>query len=250
MGHAVFRQQNGLMAVGIVAACGLITPQQLKGVAELAEPLGIAGFKLSTRQTLIAVLPEEKMPDLETEVDKLGLRIGSFGEVVRNVKACCGTSGFCVRSQADAHQLGLRLQDRFMDEPVPKDFKISVAGCQRGCTDPFCADFGCIGNPARVRGGFDVIIGGRGGSRRPRHGQRILESVSPDTVERALAYVLDRYRALGQPHERLCHTIDRVGLSAFIPPRELLDGQEEAAAGREDGAPVDADFLNFAASER
>ncbi|MDI6871187.1 MAG: nitrite reductase [Bacillota bacterium] len=250
MGHAVFRQQNGLMAVGIVTACGLITPEQLQGVAELAEPLGIAGFKLSTRQTLIAILPEEKVPNLQAEVDKLGLRIGSFGEVVRNVKACCGTSGFCVRSQADAHHLGLRLQDRFMNEPVPKDFKISVAGCQRGCTDPFCADFGCMGNPARVRGGFDVIIGGRGGSRRPRHGQRILESVSPDTVERVLAYVLDRYRELGQPHERLCHTIDRVGLDAFIPPRELVKGEEEAAAGQEGGAPVDMDFLNFAASER
>lgn len=250
MGHAVFRQQNGLIAMGIVTACGLITPEQLKGVAELAEPLGIAGFKFSTRQTLIAVLPEEKVPDLQAGVARLGLRAGSFGEVVRNVKACCGTNGFCVRSQADAHHLGLRLQDRFMNEPVPKDFKISVAGCQRGCTDPFCADFGCMGNPAKVRGGFDVILGGRGGSRRPRHGQRILESVSPDTVERALAYVLDRYRALGQPHERLCHTIDRVGLDAFLPPGEVLKAEGEAAGAQGDAIPLDTDFLSFAAGER
>lgn len=245
MGHAVFRQQNGLMAVGIVAACGLITPEQLRGVTDLAEPLGIAGFKLSTRQTLIVLLPEEKVPALREGIARLGLRAGSFGEVVRNVKACCGTNGFCVRSQADANRLGMRLQDRFMDLPVPKDFKISVAGCHRGCTDPFCADFGCIGNPAKVRGGFDVVIGGRGGSRRPRHGQLILESVSPETVEKALAYILDRYRELAQPHERLCHTLERVGRERFLPPPEVLRGEDEAAASGED-SPVDPDFLSFA----
>ena len=245
MGDAVFRQRNGQMAVGIVAACGLITPEQLQGVVAAAGPLGITGFKLSTRQTLIALLPEERVEALREEVKRLGLRVGAFGEVVRNVKACCGTNGFCVRSQADAHLLGMALQDKFMDAPVPKDFKINVAGCHRGCTDPYCADFGCIGNPAKVRGGFDVVLGGRGGSRRPRHAQRILESVAPEVVERALAYVLDRYRELGQPNERLCHTIDRVGLEEFIPPAEVLGGAAEAAAAREE-SPVDADFLRFA----
>ncbi|MGE5508090.1 MAG: hypothetical protein ACM3RP_06385 [Chitinophagales bacterium] len=242
MGDAVFRQQNGLMAVGIVAACGIISPAQLSGVARLAEPLGIAGFKLSTRQTLIAILPGERVDELKAAVAGLSLRVGAFGEVVRNVKACCGTNGFCVRAQADAHKLGMALQDRFMDAPVPKDFKINVAGCHRGCTDPFCADFGCIGNPAKVRGGFDVLLGGRGGSRSPRHAKVILESVPPETVVAALAYVLDQYRALGQPHERLCRTIDRVGLAPFIPPAEVLGATEVAAGGEEQ---LDQDFLRL-----
>lgn len=243
MGDAVFRQQNGLMAVGVVAACGIISPTQLAGVAGLAEPLGIAGFKLSTRQTLIAILPEAKVDELKAAVAGLGLRVGAFGEVVRNVKACCGTNGFCVRSQADAHALGMALQDKFMDAPVPKDFKINVAGCHRGCTDPFCADFGCIGNPAKVRGGFDVLLGGRGGSRHPRHAQVILESVPPETVVAALTYVLGQYRALGQPHERLCRTIDRVGIEPFVPPASVLGGASEAAAGSDE--PVDQDFLRL-----
>lgn len=249
MGHAIFKQQNGLMAVGVVTSCGLISPEQLLGLAGQAKELGIAGFKLSTRQTLITILPEENIPALRDEVARLGLRVGSFGEVVRNVKACCGTNGFCVRSQADAHRLGLRLQEKFMDAPVPKDFKISVAGCQRGCTDPFCADFGCLGNPAKRPGGFDIIIGGRGGSRRPRYGQLILESVPEGGVERVLAHVLEQYRALGQPNERLCHVIDRVGLSPFLPPAEILQVQDENGAVQ--GEPVlGNDFLAFAAGDK
>lgn len=246
MGDAVFRQQNGLMAVGLVAACGLLSPEQLAGVAAAAGPLGIAGFKLSTRQTLIAILPEEQVEALKAEASRLGLRTGAFGEVVRNVKACCGTNGFCVRAQADAHGLGMKLQERFMDQPVPKDFKINVAGCHRGCTDPFCADFGLIGNPAKVRGGFDVLLGGRGGSRRPRHAQVILQSLSPEAVELALEFVLERYRELGQPNERLCHTIERVGVTPFVPPAELVAAAEETAAGKSGEPPVDADFLRFA----
>lgn len=70
-------------------------------------------------------------------VEALGLRIGVFGEIVRNIKACAGAPAFCLGAAGDVCGLGTRLQERFMDQPVPNDFKVSLAGCHRGCTDPF-----------------------------------------------------------------------------------------------------------------
>ncbi|BBB90220.1 MAG TPA: hypothetical protein PKA28_20100 [Methylomusa anaerophila] len=97
---------------------------------------------------------------------------------------------------------------------VPKDFKISTAGCVRGCTDPYCADFGVI---AQGPDAFDIYIGGRGGSKKPAHGSRIAKNVTGQGVAEVLEYVLTKYCELGQPNERLCKVIERCGRDVFTP---------------------------------
>ncbi|KKM08962.1 nitrite reductase [Clostridiales bacterium PH28_bin88] len=235
MGDAVFRQKSGVLGVGIVAPCGVVTPDQLSGLGELARELGSTGCKLTTRQTMIMLIPEKKLPDLRAGVARLSLRVGVFGEVVRNVKSCAGGAGFCLRAAGDVFTLGSRLQETFMDQPVPKDLKISVAGCPRGCTEPHCADFGVI---ATGQDRFTVFAGGRGGSRKPLHGQKLLPDLSGEGVLRVLSYVLERYRELAHPHERLCGTIARTGLEPFSPPAEVLAGHTVTEE--------DNDFLSFA----
>ncbi|SMC00018.1 Nitrite/Sulfite reductase ferredoxin-like half domain-containing protein [Thermanaeromonas toyohensis ToBE] len=235
MGDAIFVQKSGLLGVGIVARCGVLTPNQLSGLARLAQELDCKACKLTTRQTLIFLLPEDKLEALRAGVEALGLRIGVFGEIVRNVKACAGSSELCQRSLADVYELAGRLQDRFMNRPVPNDFKISVAGCHRGCTEPFCADYGVV---ATGEDRYNVYLGGRGASKKPVHAALLAEGINSEGVIALLDYILERYTALAQPKERLCHTISRVGWEAFQPPEELLRKfrQEE-----------ERDFLNFLA---
>jgi len=236
LGKAIFRQRCGVLGVGIVSACGVVTPKQLIGLGLLAEKTGARGCKMTTRQTLVMLIPEENLPLLEAGVTELGLRIGVFGNVVRNVKGCPGHEDFCPRTVGDAYSLGVKLQERFMNEEVPKDFKISTAGCHRSCTDPLCADFGVI---ARGSNDFDIFLGGRGGGRKPRHGQPLLEGMTAEAVETVLAYLLNRYREAGEAGERVYATIDRVGLAYFRPPHSLYKHLLDK------GDP-NADFLAFA----
>ncbi|MBE3580261.1 MAG: nitrite reductase [Thermoanaerobacteraceae bacterium] len=234
MGDAIFLQKSGILGVGIVAQCGFLTPQQLMGLARLAQELECKACKLTTRQTLIFLIPEEKLPVLREGVEGLGLRVGVFGETVRNVKACAGSSELCQRSLSDVFALAGLLQDRFMNRPVPNDFKISVAGCHRGCTEPFCADFGVV---ATGEDSFSIYIGGRGASRKPIHGRLLAEKVNGEGVLAILEHVLVRYNELAQPKERLCHTIQRAGWEPFEPPADMLASfqpQEE-----------ESDFLHF-----
>lgn len=233
MGDAIFRQKSGLLGVGIVARCGVLSPEQLLGLARLAKELDCRACKLTTRQTLIFLIPEEKLDALRVGVEALGLRIGVFGEIVRNIKVCAGSKDLCQRALADVYELGGILQDRFMNRPVPKDFKISVAGCHRGCTEPFCADYGVV---ATGEDRFNVYLGGRGASKKPLHGTLLAEGLSSEGVVALLEFVLERYCALGQPKERLCHTLSRVGWEAFKPPEDLLQRfvREE-----------ESDFINF-----
>ncbi|RYD04728.1 hypothetical protein N752_12440 [Desulforamulus aquiferis] len=76
MGDAIFRQQrNGLYAVNIVFPGGILTPEQLMGLAEAARDVGVWRIKCGIRQTIIAVLEEDKIPALLERVKSLGCRL-------------------------------------------------------------------------------------------------------------------------------------------------------------------------------
>lgn len=227
MGEGIFRQKNGLLAIDVMTACGVLTPEQWLGLGRLARENKVFRLKLTTRQTAVVLVPEENAAQLTAGLAPLGLKVAPFGKAVRPVKACPGSADLCPRAVADALSLGVRIQERFTGKETPKDFKIAVAGCPRGCTDPQCADFGARGS-GKER--FDVFIGGRGGTVRPAHGIPIARKVDAGQVIGLLDFVLERYCALAQPFERLCLTLARVGAEQFRPPAEMAAPAEEEEA--------------------
>lgn len=234
MGDAIFRQRSGFLGVGIVAKCGLLTVDQLTGLGELARSVDCQYCKLTTRQTLVFLIPESRLEDLRKGVAEIGLRIGVFGEIVRNVKACAGSNDLCQRSLSNVFELGSELQERFMNRPTPRDFKISVAGCHRGCTEPLCADFGIVATGDDT---YNVYLGGRGSSKRPLHGTLIADGINGAGTVALLEMVLKKYAELAEPQERICGTIGRIGLKPFQPSGDFLDQYRSAAEN---------DFLAFA----
>lgn len=225
MGEAIFRQQrNGLYAVNIVVPGGILTPEQLMGLAEAARDTGVWRIKCGVRQTLIAVLEQEKIPYLLEKIKELGMQVAPFGNKIRSVKACPGGAELCPRSLGPALELGMELQEKYLGQDVPKDFKISTAGCPRGCTEPYCSDLGLI-----AKGGekFDIIIGGRGATKRPIHGIIAASNVNKDKVFAVVDFLLEKYRSQAQPHERLCMAIERLGVDLFIPPTEICKEAEQ-----------------------
>ncbi|HBV95427.1 MAG: nitrite reductase [Peptococcaceae bacterium BICA1-7] len=232
MGDGIFRQKNGMVAIDIVASCGVMTPEQLSGLARLSEECGVFRIKLSTRQTLVAVLDEKGAGRLVESLPGLGLKVSPYGNVVRAVKACAGSSALCPRAVGEALALGIEIQDKYLGMEVPKDFKIAVAGCLRGCTDPYCADLGIVSSGREV---FDVSIGGFGGSSKPLHGEVVARRIKREDVFLLIDHVLNRFRALGEPGEKLGRAITRLGLTPFLPPAGVKEAQQ---------APPD-DFVKF-----
>ncbi|MGQ9556397.1 MAG: nitrite reductase [Desulfurispora sp.] len=237
MGEGIFVQKCGLVAVDLVAACGVMTPEQLSGLARLIQEAEAFRVKMTSRQTMVVVLPSDKVPVLLTGLPALGLVVSPYGNVVRAVKGCAGNAALCPRAIANALDLAIELQEKYLGQEVPKDFKIAVAGCPRGCVDPHCADFGLLASGQDV---YDVIVGGIGGSKNPRHGQVIARRVSAEKAQKLLDHILTRFRELAQPREKLGRTIQRVGLDQFLPPAELAESEPEQPA---------ADFVQFLQQE-
>ncbi|OAT82309.1 nitrite reductase [Desulfotomaculum copahuensis] len=235
MGRGLFKQKNGLYAVDVTAACGVMTPAQLTGLARAAVDNNAFRIKLTTRQTVVVLLPEGNVSALEEALEPLELQVSPFGNVVRPVKACAGNSSLCPRSLGDALDLGVEIQARYLGRETPKDFKIAVAGCPRGCTDPYCADFGVI---AAGNDRFRIAIGGMGGSNCPRHGEIIAENVPRDKVFTVLEHVLERFEVLAEPREKLGRAVERLGLTPFLPPAGLLSAEKAVLA-------ADDEFVQF-----
>lgn len=219
MGTACFKQRNGLEALVVVGNCGVVTPDQFSGLASRLQELEVAALKFTTRQTLVLVLPPEKKEQACYIVEELGLKVGTYGGVVRNVKACCGDGDLCTWSRGDALKLGAGLQQNYWGYPAPKDFKISVAGCSRGCTDPLCADLGAI---ATGPDSFDVYIGGRGATLRPTHGELLVKGITASGVTALVQKILDRYTELAEPKERFVSLVQRLGTAPFHPGEDWL----------------------------
>ncbi|SFR05742.1 nitrite reductase [Desulfoscipio geothermicus] len=235
MGKAYFKQKCGLYAINIVAACGVFIPEQFAGLGKAAQDCGVFRLKLTSRQTVVAVLDEAKVSCLEQRLTELGLAVSPYGGAVRAVKACAGNSALCPRALGDALDLGIEIQEKFLGREVPKDVKIAVAGCPRGCTDPLCADFGVV---ARGGGTFNIFLGGRSGSSKPLHGSLLAGGVHKEGVFKILEHVLKQYDELALPKERLAVTAARLGFEAFSPPPGLLgDNSPQESA--------DQDFLAF-----
>lgn len=214
MGHAIFEQRSGILGVAVASNCGVVSSDQLIQMGEIAKKIQVHAIKMTTRQTVVFLINSEDLEKFQSEIEKIGLHLGVFGSVVRNVKGCAGSDALCMRSLGDAHGLGVMLQNQFMNQSVPKDFKISTAGCVRACTDPYCADFGVI---ATAKDTFSIYLGGRGGSKKPVHGKLVLEGIASEGVVQVLDYVLTKYRENGETGERLCKTIERCGIDKFIP---------------------------------
>ena len=100
---------------------GLVTPDVLRKIADVAEKYNAQALKITSAQRLAIVGLKEE--DLEDVWKKLGMKPGNaIGLCVRSIKFCPGTT-FCKRGQQDSVSLGLKLDERYHGFELPVNLK-------------------------------------------------------------------------------------------------------------------------------
>jgi NAD(P)H-nitrite reductase large subunit len=185
--------------------CGVVTPQTLRRIADVAEKYGVAMLKLTSAQRIAMLGIREQ--DVDAIWDALGMDRGSVvGICVRSIKVCPGTT-FCKRGQLDSMEVGRRLDEKYHGMELPGKMKMGVSGCPNQCGETSFKDIGLVGTPK----GWRIYVGGNGGTN-PRIGEILAQRIE---TERALALVdqiIDYYRANAKPKERMGRMIERLGL--------------------------------------
>jgi len=187
--------------------CGVVTPETLRKLADVAEKYGAAAMKITSAARIALVgLKEEQVDDVWAD---LGMSPGAaVGLCVRSVKACPGTT-FCKRGQQDSLGIGMQLDERYHGVELPGKCKMGVSGCGNQCAETSFKDIGLVGSPK----GWKVVIGGCGGGR-PRIADLLVEGLNNDEALAMVDRLVEYFKANAKPKERLGRLINRVGLDA------------------------------------
>lgn len=205
---AVIQRDKETYAIAPHLTGGLITSDQLRNIADVADRYNASAIKVTGAQRIAIVGLKEE--DIDKAWNDLGMKPGAaIGLCVRSVKICPGTT-FCKRGLQDSVGLGSKLDGAYHGKDLPNKLKIGVSGCPNSCADSHTRDIGLIGGPK----GWMIYVGGRGGVI-PRLGDRIMMNVSDDDVFKIIEKIIDIYKENAKGKERLGNYIDRIGLDEF-----------------------------------
>ena len=205
---AVLQRDKETYAVVPHMPGGLVTPDALRKIADVAEKYNAQALKLTSAQRLAIVGLKEE--DLENVWQDLDMKpSAAIGLCVRSIKFCPGTT-FCKRGQQDSVGLGLKLDERYHGLELPSKFKMGVSGCANSCGENHFRDVGVMGMPK----GFRLMAGGNGGVT-PRIAKTLYDGLDEEQVMEKIDKIIKVYAEGAKKHERLGKFIERIGLDEF-----------------------------------
>lgn len=205
---AIPQRDNETYAIAPHIPCGVVTPELLRRIADVAEKYQAKAVKITgaTRIALVGLKEE----DIDSVWEELKMDPGAaVGLCVRSIRTCPGST-FCKLGKQDALGLGMKLDASYHGKLLPGKFKMAVSGCQLSCAESWVRDVGLIGQAD----GWQLVIGGNVGAA-PRIAQELLGGLDDNAVLAAIEKVMGYYAENAKKGERLGKMIDRVGLDPF-----------------------------------
>ncbi len=204
---AVIQRDKKTYAIVPHIGLGLVTAEELKKIADVADEYG-AALKITSAQRIALVGVKEE--DIDTIWAELGMNPGAaIGLCVRSVKACPGTA-FCRLAKGDSIALGTELDKTYHGMRLPWKFKMGVSGCPNQCAENCIKDLGFYAKNA----GWIATVGGNGGSR-PLLARQLVTGLSHQEALDVAAKVIGYFKANAKKTERLGRLINRVGFEEF-----------------------------------
>src|SRR3989441_10857327 len=174
--HGTYGQrQAGVQMLRVKIPAGILTPAQLRTLAEIADEYSTGRGHLTTRENIqFHFVKLETVGSAMRLLAHAGLTTReACGNTVRNVTAC-PVAGICPGEAFDVTPYALGVSRYLLRHPdfhdLPRKFKIAFSGCENDgdCAVAGIHDVGLIaqvrGNNGTSRRGFKVLVGGGLGS--------------------------------------------------------------------------------------
>lgn len=202
---AILQRDKLTYAVVPRTPVGLLTPEDLEGLAAVARKYAIPVIKITSGQrfALVGIKPE----DVDKVWADLRMDVGKATELcLHYVQACPGTA-VCKFGLQDSLGMGLEIEKMFHGRDLPAKVKIGVSGCPLCCGESYVRDIGVLGK----RGGWSLIVGGSS-ARRPRVGDMLRDDLDQAGVLALIDTFFTYYAKHAKPKERTAAFIDRIGI--------------------------------------
>ena len=188
--------------------CGIVTPELLRKLADVAEKYDIEAMKITGAARIALIGLSEEQVDAAWQ--DLGMAPGAaVGLCVRSIRTCPGNT-YCKLGKQDSLRMGLQLDRMYHGRNLPNKLKMAVSGCNLNCSESWVRDIGLVAKAD----GWMLTIGGNVGPK-PRIGRELTAGLDDDQAIEAVASVVDFYQEQAKKGERLGKMLQRVGIEPF-----------------------------------
>jgi sulfite reductase beta subunit-like hemoprotein len=216
------QRQAGFNTVEVKVTRGDLTPEELRGLAQIMREYTGGAARTSVHQNLILRwVRDESIYDLWLRLGELGLGDAGADEI-SDVVSCPGTDS-CKLGITSSMGLNQAVQERIvqmeLSDELTRRIHIKMSGCPNGCGQHHIANIGFYG--ASIKVGQHTIpayiphVGGAYEGGDVRYGHRLKARLPakrvPDAVERWVRF----YEAERTEGEEFNEFVERVGTPAF-----------------------------------
>ena len=204
----ILQRDKQTYAVAPHIPCGVVSPELLRRIADVAEKHEAAALKITSAARIAIVGIKEE--DVDNVWKELGMQPGAaVGLCVRSIKACPGTT-FCKRGMQDSLTVGMQLDEKYHGMELPGKLKIGVSGCPVQCAETCIKDIGLVGTSK----GWRLLVGGSGGGK-ARLSRELTRDLSTERALELIAKIIEYYKANAKPHQRIGALVERMDFEQF-----------------------------------
>jgi ferredoxin-nitrite reductase len=155
----------GTFMIRLKVPCGIVTPDQLRGVGRISEKYGDNYSELTTRMGIqLHKVKLKHLPDAVEEIQNTGLsNKGAEGDTVRNITGC-PLVGLDPHEPFDVRPVIEEAHNYFSGNPdysdLPRKLKFTISGCPLQCNGPEFHGISLLAVKKDGQNGFAVRSGG------------------------------------------------------------------------------------------
>lgn len=162
--RGIVESHDGSLALVAAPPLGLLSSDQLDGLAEIAEQAGVTQVRTTRDQNIVLVgVAREKAAEVKARLDAIGLPVPEQESEAPDVVSCPGTTT-CRIGITNSQTLGLKLHEMALGDARSSSVAVRVSGCQNSCGLHHVGDFGLHGMAKKVKGQpvphYQIHVGG------------------------------------------------------------------------------------------
>jgi NAD(P)H-nitrite reductase large subunit len=204
----IIQQDKQTYAVAPHIPCGVVAPNTLRKLADVAEKYNVAALKITSAARIAIVGLKEQ--DIDNVWKDLDMTPGAaIGLCVRSIKACPGMT-FCKRGVQDSLSLGIKLDKKYHGLELPGKLKIGVSGCPNQCAETCIKDIGLFG----TKKSWILLVGGNGGVK-PRLSKQFDKELTDEKAIALIDKIILYYKSNAKKGQRLGAMLDKMDIEQF-----------------------------------
>jgi sulfite reductase beta subunit-like hemoprotein len=236
------QRQEGFVTVEVRAIRGDLTPEQLRGLAQITREHSGGYARTTVQQNLVLrwVRPEA-LYEVWRALGEIGLA-GAGPRTVVDIVSCPGTDS-CKLGITSSMGLNAAVQERVeamgIDDPLTRQINIKMSGCPNGCGQHHIANIGFTGASIKIGErtvpAYIPLIAGNFADGSVAMGQRLKSRLPSKRVPEAVERWLTHYQDERNEGEAFNDFVGRIGTTRFeelvkdltLPPEFSLESMTQ-----------------------